>query len=263
MFVPLCVLLGMTVTLSGLAVAEETPLRFLTEQNPPATFLVDGKAKGATIELLAVLQQRLNEPGKTELMPWARALATAQENPSTVLFETVRTEPREHEFKWVGPVQHYQVFLTGLRSELKSKLPTALRVPGDFVACSYRHSASAADMKRLGFQENVNLVYTTTPGECLQMLLLDRVQLIAVTELNAETFRQQAAAAGQELQQLMVLGERKRYLAFSPDVDDKRIARWQQALMQSYRDGTMRRIYQPFYPEAVIQRLEQFAASAP
>jgi polar amino acid transport system substrate-binding protein len=52
------------------------------------------------------------------------------------------------------------------------------------------------------------------------------------------------------------------YLAFSKDISEERISQWQQALEQSYRDGTMRKLYTGTYNEKLISRLEALVNSS-
>jgi polar amino acid transport system substrate-binding protein len=236
------------------------PLRLLTEHNPPGGYRDDsGEVTGPTVELIRILQQRINEPGQIELMPWSRALSVARESHNTALFETVYTDERAPWFKWVGPLKIYTISLYGLKHRLGSD-PAKIAFPGKLIACNYRNSATAEDIIKLGFVEGRNLVLTGRAGDCLNMLLFQRVDLIAVTEHAFDEFDQQIQAAGSELIKVRQLSERRRYLAFSPDVSDERIQHWQQALEQSYRDGTMRKLYQPVFSEPMIQRLERFAA---
>lgn len=256
-------LMQLVYTLAGAAcVAAEpvAPLRFLTEHSPPGQYLDDeGKLTGVSVELIKLLQHRLSEPGTMELMPWGRALSIARSENNTVLFETVRTAERESWFKWVGPLLHYKISLYGIRQKLGHNADK-LELPGKLIACSYRNTVTAEDIKRFGFSEHRNLVLTRKTGECLDLLILGRVDLMSITEYNLADYSMQVKAAGLELIPVRYLTERKRYMAFSPDVADERVAAWQQALEQSYRDGTMRSLYQPVYADVIIQRLEEFAA---
>ena len=242
------------------AAEPEAPLRLLTEHSPPGQYLDDnGQLSGVSVELLKLIQQRLAEPATMELMPWGRALSIARSDNNTGLFETVRTAERESWFKWVGPLLHYKISLYGIKQHLGNDAAET-ELPGKLIACSYRNTVTAEDIKRFGFTEHRNLVLTRRTGECLDLLILGRIHLMSITEYNLANYAAQVQAAGLELVPVRYLTERKRYLAFSPDVADKRVARWQKALEQSYRDGTMRSLYQPVYADVIIQRLEEFAA---
>ncbi|WP_438864142.1 substrate-binding periplasmic protein [Neptunicella sp.] len=238
---------------------DETTLRFLTEHNPPAEFLNEkGRASGVTVELIHILQQRLNEPGEIKILPWGRAMKIARAETGIALFETVRTKERENWFKWVGPLQSYHISLYGLKRRMQNK-PSITTASDQYVACSYRNSAINKEIEKLGFTPGKNFILTSKVGDCLQMVLLGRADVTPISEMMFGKFKIQAQHAEEELIAVTVLTERQRYLAFSLDVDDKRIARWQNALEQSYLDGTMRSLYQEVYPETIIQRLEQVA----
>lgn len=254
----LCKVLFIKILLS-LPLGAETQLQWLTEHSPPGQYLdEEGKLSGVTVALIRELQRRLNEPATMALLPWGRALLLAQTQPNTALFETVRTPERESLFKWVGPLMHYHINLYGLRQRLGVNANT-LALPGKLIACSYRNAAAVNDIKAFGFVEGRNLILTSQTGECLDMLIAGRIDVVAITEYSLPVYAAKVQAAGFELTSVHYLTERKRYIAFSKDVADERIALWQQALMQSYRDGTMREFYRGAYSEAIISRLEQAA----
>lgn len=241
------------------SVSAATQLQWLTEYSPPGQYLdEDGKLTGVTVALIRELQQRLNEPAGIELLPWGRALMIAKTQPNTALFETVRTPERDSWFKWVGPLMHYHINLYGLRQRLGVNADK-LSLPGKLIACSYRNAATVNDIKTFGFVEGRNLILTSQTGECLDMLIAGRIDVVAITEYSLPGYAARVQAAGFELTTVHYLTERKRYIAFSSDVADQRIANWQQALEHSYRDGTMRKLYQGAYNEAIISRLEHGA----
>lgn len=249
--------------LSVAAPAAEPPLTLLTEHNPPAEYLDEqGNVGGVTTQLLQLLMQRLNVQGTFALMPWGRAFSMARSGSNVALYETVRTAEREALFKWVGPLMLYRVSLYSLAGRVPSHI-TPKQLADNYVACNYPGSATVHEIKQLGFVDGRNLVLTSKSGDCLNMLLLGRVDLLAIEDNALADYQATASQSGKLLTEVLFLSERKRYLAFSLDVRDETIARWQQALEQSYRDGSMRKLYQPVYSDAFIQRLEQFAAQQP
>lgn len=233
------------------------PLHFYTEHNPPTGYLdPSGKLTGATVELIRILQQRLNDHGQIEIYPWARAIQLASQDPNAVLFDTVRNDVREDKFQWVGPVKIHQ-------NNLYSRTSKAKQAGKRQIACAYRDSAVLTQIRQLGYEENRNLIITTQAGECGELLLKDRVDLIPLNQVTYNTVTQQLAKQQDSLTLVRPLSASRKYLAFSKQIAPERVARWQQALMQSYRDGTMRRLYQHDYSEAMIRELEQFAATQP
>lgn len=244
------------ILLSGAGKAGAEPLMFFTEHSPPGEYLAeDGQVKGPTVELIRILQQRLQDEGPIEIYPWARAVQLASQEPNAVLFETVRNSLREDKYQWVGPLKIHEITLYGRSSNRKN----ANSRP---IACDYRDSAVLNQIRQLGYQENRDLVVTIKAGECNEMLLKGRVDLVALNQLVFAELNQQLAAQQDSLTPVHKLAAARLYLAFSPKIAPERVARWQQALLESYRDGTMRGLYQHIYSEAMIQQLEQLAASA-
>ncbi|MBV2127614.1 substrate-binding periplasmic protein [Arsukibacterium indicum] len=243
------------------ASAEQQPLRLLTEHKPPGTFLNEkGHVSGATVELVRHLQQQLNEPGKIELLPWARAYEMAKTGPDVAVFETIRNAEREALFKWVGPLKQYKVVLYARADRLTRDLT---EFPKYRIACEYRRSALVDDLVRLGFSTERNLVLTSKHGDCYDMLLHGRIYAIALSSNNVEAQKALFLEKGVPLVAVLPVTEVKMYMAFSPDVSDTRVARWQAALEQSYLNGTMRKLYQNVYPEQMIAELEALAAIHP
>lgn len=258
-------ILSILLTLLSKQVFAQNPptLRFLTEHSPPGEFLNEqGQPDGVTVDLIRIVQQRLNEPSEIRILPWGRAIKIARTEPNIALFETVRTEERENWFKWVGPLQSYHLSLYGLKSHIDNKSDIKV-APEQYIACSYRNSAINKEIEKLGFKPENNLILTSKVGDCLHMVLLGRADVTPISELMLAKFEAEAEQVGEQLIPLTFLTERQRYLAFSLDVDDQRIARWQQALEQTYLDGTMRSLYQEVYPESIIQRLEKVAQHKP
>lgn len=229
----------------------EPELHFLTEHSPPSQYLNEvGQIDGVTIQLITHLQQQLNESLRFTLLPWARALEIAKNERNTVLFETVRTPARETLFQWVGPIKFFDMQLYAI--------PEIVAFPADFAdnklrACAYRSSAQLSYFKQLGFEEGRNLSVVANAHECQAMAERGRAEVIALNALRYGEFFQQGEVT---LQRWQPLYHSYLYLAFSLDIPAERVQRWQDALLQSYRDGTMRRLYQADYPADMIEHLE-------
>lgn len=254
MFCPLW--LSCLITLSGHLSAES--LRFFTEHSPPGEYLApDGQVKGPTVELIRILQQRLQDEGPIEIYPWARAVQLASQHAGSVLFETVRNDLREDKYQWVGPLKIHDITLYGRSSAAAGQSRSGKRL----IACDYRDSAVLGQIRQLGYQENRNLIVTTQAGECNELLLKGRVDLVALNQLVMPLVNQQLARQNDSLRAIQSLSAARLYLAFSLKIAPERVSRWQQALLQTYRDGTMRQLYQSTYSEQMIRQLEQLAAT--
>lgn len=231
----------------------EPELHFLTEHSPPSQYLNEvGEIDGVTIKLIRHLQKQLDERLHITLLPWARALKLARQRPNTVLFETVRTPAREPYFQWVGPIKLFDMHLY--------TLPEIVANPADFSeenlrACAYRSSAQLGYFEQLGFEAGNNVSVVANSHECQTMAKWGRTDVIALNALRYGEFFQVGEIT---LQRWKPLYRSYLYLAFSPDIPAQRVQRWQDALEQSYRDGTMRRLYHKDYPADMIEQLETY-----
>ncbi|WP_438862578.1 substrate-binding periplasmic protein [Neptunicella sp.] len=236
------------------------PLLILTEHSPPGEYLNEsGQLAGATVELIRHLMVQMKEDGKMLLLPWARALEIAKSENNVALFETIRNEDRETQFKWVGPLKHYQISLYARSDKVEPGL-TMQQLAKRYNVCANRGSVYASMLQEMGFVADKNLVLTVNEDRCARMVVQQRVDLAPFNENTMQRLQARSILGETQLFPAILLTEIKLYIAFSKDVDDHRIQRWQQALETSYRDGTMRKLYTGVYSEQAIKRLEEFAS---
>ena len=101
-----------------------------TENFPPYSFKQQSKVSGFAVEYVEAIFNQAEIPYKVELYPWARAFRSAQEEPNTLVFSTVRTAAREPLFIWLGPIQQIEIyawFAKGYQQSTKRPRVVALR----------------------------------------------------------------------------------------------------------------------------------------
>lgn len=245
-------ILQIAILFSAGSLAEQQPLVFFTEHSPPGEYLDDqGKLTGATVELISHLMEKLDDSGNIHLQPWARAYKEALLTPHSVLFETTRNNDREDLFQWVGPLKIYQL---SLYKKLDKNLPKDRQ---QWIACEVRGASFVDTLNKLGFKEGKNLVLTPKPGDCLEMIKLNRVHMTVLSEAAFFTYKDLHEL---ELEPWHNMGSIELYMAFSKDVSPERVQRWQHELEQSYLDGTMRKYYTGVYSSVLLDRLEAWAS---
>lgn len=241
---------------TGLSGDEASALHFLTEHSPPGQFLTtEGEVTGANIALLNVIAHNLQQEIHFSLLAWARAYEIALQGQNTVLFETARIPQREDRFKWVGPIKLFDMRLYGTK-QLAQFSGDVNQLHRKYSACGYRGATHVSYLLALGFEEGKNLILTSRAGDCLQMMQRGRTDIVA---LNYYRYGDQAIEEGVAFYVIAPLYFSELFLAFSPFISDSVVASWQQALFSSYRNGQMREIFAPHYPEAMIDRLEGYA----
>jgi polar amino acid transport system substrate-binding protein len=80
-------------------------LQLLTEEYPPFNMtLADGQVGGMATDIVRELFRRAGIGFSIESEPWIRAFNTAVLENNTCVYSTTRTDNREHQFKWIGPL---------------------------------------------------------------------------------------------------------------------------------------------------------------
>ena len=235
-------------------------LTLLTEHSPPGGYLDDsGQVTGKTVELIRILSERLNENTNIELLSWARALDIAKNQTNIGLFETIKSDERKDWFHWVGPLKIYDIALYARADKIVST--TDINNKGHkLLACANRGSSYVTILEDMGFKIGTNLIQTVNEDNCAKLMLQGKVDLAPYNERSIEDLATQLDP-DIKLVAVKPLAQIALYLAFSKDIDPQRIQQWQQALEQSYRDGTMRRLYTGTYNEKQIKRLENAVAN--
>ena len=135
-------------------VAEE--LTILTENLPPLNYVEDGTLVGPAVEIVQEIQRRVGSNEKVQVYPWARAYKMALEEENIILFGMARTEEREDQFYWIGPI-------AGKRDILAARKDSGIRINNleDAIKVSHigtlRDDAKERFLKKHGF---TNLVPT-------------------------------------------------------------------------------------------------------
>ncbi|MCP4826928.1 MAG: amino acid ABC transporter substrate-binding protein [Shimia sp.] len=105
------------------AAAQDTALSLFTESYEPYSFMEGDKLTGHAVDLVAETLSRADVTASMELISWTRAITLAEKQPNTCVFTTGRTEDRENNFQWVGPMyssSEYLVQRAGTNADVTS-----------------------------------------------------------------------------------------------------------------------------------------------
>ena len=239
-----CVLaLSLSVLLS-----QAEPLQLYTEEYPPVSFSVKGRAEGMASELVRELLKRLGESGEISVVPWARGYHTVQQTPNTALFATIRNAEREPLFQWVGPIllaqdSFYALKNSGIQLHDLTDVAKAgpVAVPRDWF--TYQ------ELRSLGLQ---NLLGVTEPEQMFKMLKRGRVKLIVADNLSfystGDAAQQVDYLTARDVEVALPYRASLGYITFWHGTDPTVIQRWQRELDAMKADGSFSRIYQRWLP---------------
>jgi len=225
----LLVLLGGSVSASALGGPES--LNYMCEDIPPSNYRENTELKGASIELLRVLWDAMGVPPQTiRVVPWARGYHSALTDSGSVLFSMARTPEREKLFKWVGPIFTVKNVLMGLASR-SAAFQNLSQVKNARIGLIQEDVAEAI-LLGSGFDQK-NLESVATLEQNFEKLKSGRIDLVAHTESTLQAFLREKGLDPGRFKVYQILSESPNYYAFSRDVSDESIARFQKALDDS------------------------------
>ncbi|MCK2151295.1 ABC transporter substrate-binding protein [Marinobacter alexandrii] len=230
------------------------PMKVITEHSPPGEYLDEnGRVTGATAELVRELMRRAGEPGEIIILPWARGYRVAQKESNVALFETARSELREDQFKWVGPIKRITSGFFVRREDgiAIETLDDARKLKG---ICAYRGGSGGESLLALGF---TNLEQPTRPAQCLDMLMHGRVDAWITSDIGRLPLFADSAFSADDVELAYITSVRYLYIAMSLDTEDARVELWQDTLDNMKRDGTLAQHYRGTYPDEMIQALSE------
>lgn len=210
----------------------------LTTENYPPFNSVDpksGEISGISTDKVLEMMRRANEKFTLIAYPWSRALQMAHMDENTCVFSTSRTQERETQFKWVGPLMkiNWTIFA---RADDQRK-PDTLAGLFPYVMGTYRNDAVGAFLTLQGFKTDLANSDSDNPRK----LLYKRFDFWATEELHGLEILK-AQGLSEKIVPLFQFHQSEMYLACNAGMAQERVDRYNQILRKMTRDGTVAQI---------------------
>lgn len=206
---------------------------------PPLVYADQGRLWGVAPEVVHEIQKIVGDDSPSKETPWLRGYEQTQKQPKQALYAIVRIPEREKLFKWVGPIfGEGDYFFKHRGAPLRIRtLEDARRVERIAVRKDgYTHQTLAAK----GF---TNLDVGPTYESSYRKLVEDRVDLVLMGERTYYYMVKKVGLDPAEFERTdCKFGDSAAWLAFSLDVPDETIQRWQNALDSLKKNGVYRKI---------------------
>ncbi|MDG4718193.1 MULTISPECIES: substrate-binding periplasmic protein [Thalassospira] len=217
-------------------------IRVMTTPFPPYVIYDEDthKAYGPAVDVIN--QVCMTSAMDCEIMvePWARAYATAIENPDTLIFSIARRPDREMQFKWIGTVAPYHVRLFSIAGSGVPETENWRELSSYHVAGQLR-DVKAQYLENAGF----DIEMVPSAEATIRMLFANRAKLIAGDALSLPYRVRMLGEDSQRLQVVASIPELSSdlYLAASLSTDDAIVTRLRTALESLKADGSYDRIW--------------------
>jgi ABC-type amino acid transport substrate-binding protein len=221
----------------------DSGLWIITEEQYPFNYAgANGTVTGQATDVVRGILFRLNQTANISILPWSEGYSIAQAGPGVALYSTVRTDEREHLFKWVGPVASYDYVLyakNGTHFPINS-LESAKKAGR---ICVVKDDFRYQFLLENGFD---NIGTGSSDAECVRSLMAGSTDLWLGSSANALDVAKKEGFDSSALNEVFPVRSVKIYIAFSPDTPDSVIAAWQDALDAMKSDGTFAHIQEQY-----------------
>lgn len=221
-------------------------IKILTHKLPPFV-KTENALSGLAYEVVKEILKQQKVDDNITLLPFPRALKILEQQNGVALFAVAKTKERSHLFKWVGPLVSSSVYVYTQANEQRISGSPAVISTSKLIAVA-RNNADHTYFKNKGFK---NLYVVNNQLQAINMLLLGRVDYAPISELVLPEILSALGANRDELIRTeFKLYESELYIAFSKDVKDSVINKWQQSLDNVKLSGQYQQIYNKYLDES-------------
>jgi ABC-type amino acid transport substrate-binding protein len=192
------------------------------------------KLKGIAVKIVKKILEDINYTNKIYIQPWDVAYDNIKYNKNKIIIAMVKTKQREDLFKWVGPI-------ININSNLYKRSNDNITIKNYNDAKKVKYVTVVSKypeyeiLKSMDF-DNLFEVYSVIGS--IRGLINNRVDLITVGDIVLDFSISQAQIDNTLIKNtnLLILSN-KLYIAFSRDVSDDIINKWQKSLNKLIKSG--------------------------
>lgn len=220
-------------------------ISIFTERNPPQNFIDSlGNLRGSSVEMVQAMMDQMGVDYPITSTNWDNAFNQIKFVPNSMTFSTARTEARESQYKWVGPVcKKNYVFYVRADSDIHISTIGEAKALGSVGTVT--GWATEEELASLGF---TNVVTWDQSWDVLHKLLVGEVSCIVLNDIGIQWLLAKIGHTPEEIRQEVTLSGAETYLAFSLDTDKKYFEQWEAAYNAIVANGKLEQIWNDWFP---------------
>jgi len=232
------------VAVNNCSYAEER-LHILTCECPPLSYEINGIPTGPAVDIARKIQKKINTNETIDIHPWARAYIMLLEQNNTVLFSTSRTPQRENMFKWVGPIAEKEF-------SFHAKTGEKIKINNLEDAKKYRIGVTiGSNNEQFLISNGFNNIHSVTvEKDNFGKLLLGRIDLWYTDTAQSSQLIEYFSRQGL-VEEIYTVKTSKSYYAFNKNIPSSIVKKWQDALDDLKKDGTILEILKKYKLESL------------
>lgn len=212
-------------------------LILMSEQFPPFNFEENGELKGTSIDLMALILERMNSKltrNDIQILPWGRSYRDLQEVENTVLFVVTRTKTREKLFKWVGPISSAKNVLIAQKD--KKITINSIDDAKKYAIGAVSNDAGLQLLLEAGIEQE-QIEDVPYPVLNIRKMEMARIELFAYDEGVAKWLMRKEGLNPEKYESVYLLEEGQHYFAFHVETSEILISKFQQVLDEIKAEG--------------------------
>ena len=215
--------------------ADPAHLKLFTEEYPPFN-MVDGSGRivGMSTEVVQQVLQRAGISHDIELLPWVRAYNRAILERDSCVYATTRTEQRESQFKWIGPISETAWVLFARHDT--SRPVNSLEDVRPYRIGGYSGDALAQYL----IARNFDVDLARADEQNVRKLLAGRIDYWASGRYSGAILLQREGV--RNVRPVLTFNTTFLYLACNPSLSDQTVAKLNDMLARMRKDSTVARI---------------------
>lgn len=220
--------------------AAQTRISIVTEDIPPLNYHSNGRVEGISTEIVQAVLKRADIVGDIQVVPWARAMQTAENQPNVLIYSIGRLRDREARFKWIGPLYFFTESLYKLSSRSDISLKTLEDAKQYTIGVVYDYAVHEL-LKNKGFENGRNLAPITTQEQNVRKLFAKRIDLLVGSKIDLAWRINRDPTLGKldDMEEALPLKDTftELYMAFGLKTDDALVNRVRAAFEQVRAEG--------------------------
>lgn len=227
-------LLTLCLSFASLSTAHAETLRFITEEYAPFNYTRNGRITGIGVDQVEAIAKAAGIDYTLEMMPWARAFATARSQPMHCVFTTGYNRERAGQFVWVNPLLKDEMVL--VKRKDGSKGPATMDEALGMKVGSQRGDFGVEALEALGF---TNIDLAADIDLSLRKLLSGRIDLMPTSYKTYENLVKE----GRPVEKALRMAGQIYGIACQKDTPPDLVARLQAELDKLILSGGQDRIF--------------------
>ncbi|XOV78503.1 MAG: substrate-binding periplasmic protein [Aestuariibacter sp.] len=246
-------ILVILVLVTSSAVAASTPVQmqaeklvWMTEEYPPYNFHDgNGRLIGISVDILVEIMRRMDIPFSREdiyVIPWARGYRETLNNPDAALFTMTMSDYRKDLFTFVGPILPSRISVVTVNADYK------INSLNDLIGLNVgavRNDIGEQLLNKHGLA-HVAKVKLPTSLEVIRMLLLKRIDAVAIDESIAKYEFNRLGVTKDQFQIRMTLEELTTHFAFNLKVSADFINAFSETFNQLTAEGYTDSVFEKY-----------------